>query len=48
MLCADPVMRTREPRLEIGEDEMADRQEFFGDFGIAAFGDGVMIIAALA
>ena len=36
MACADPVMRARQPRFEIGEDEMADRQEFFGDFGIAA------------
>ena len=40
MACADPVMRARQPRFEIGEDEMADGQEFFGDFGIAAFGDG--------
>jgi hypothetical protein len=45
---ADPVVRSRQPRFQIGEDEMADRQELLGDFGVAAFGDSAMIIAALA
>ena len=26
---ADPVMRSRQPRFQIGEDEMADREELF-------------------
>ena len=45
---ADPVMRSRQPGLEIGEDEMADGQELLGDFRVAAFSDGAMIVAALA
>ena len=48
MLRADPVMDTDQPRLEIGEDEMDDGQDRLGHFGIAAFGNGVVIVAALA
>src|SRR5665811_2293436 len=47
MLCADPVMDTDQPRLEIGEDEMDDGQELLGHFGIPTFGNGVVIVAAL-
>src|SRR5664279_2808082 len=47
MLCADPVMNTDQPRLEISEDEMDDGQELLGHFGIATFGNGVVIVAAL-
>src|ERR1700693_3355058 len=48
MLCADPVMDTDQPRLEIGEDEMDDGQELLGHFGIPVFGDGMVVVAALA
>ena len=46
MLRADPVMDTDQPRLEISEDEMDDGQELLGYFGIATFGNGVVIVAA--
>src|SRR5580693_2999020 len=46
MLRADPVMDTDQPRLEISEDEMDDGQELLGYFGIAAFGNGMVIVAA--
>ena len=46
MLRADPVMDADQPRLEISEDEMDDGQELLGYFGIAAFGNGVVIVAA--
>ena len=45
---ADPVMNANQPRLEIREDEMDDRQELLGHLGIPAFSNGVVIIAALA
>ena len=45
MLCANPVMDTDQPRLEIGEDEMDDGQELLGHFGISTFGDSVVIVA---
>src|SRR5208337_4203488 len=45
---ADPVMDANQPRLEIREDEMDDRQELLGHLGIPAFSNGVVIIAALA
>ena len=48
MLRADPVMDTYQPRLEISEDEMDDGQELFGHFGIATFGNGVVIVAAFS
>jgi len=41
-------MDTDQPRLEISEDEMDDGQELLGYFGIATFGNGVVIVAALA
>src|SRR5208283_868297 len=48
MLCADPVMGAGQPGLEIREGEMDDGQELFGHLGISAFGNGVVIITALA
>src|SRR5271169_4005054 len=39
-------MDTDQPRLEISEDEMDDGQELLGYFGIATFGNGVVIVAA--
>jgi hypothetical protein len=40
------VMDTDQPCLEISEDEMDDGQELLGYFGIATFGNGVVIVAA--
>ena len=48
MPCADPVMGTGQPGLEIREDEMDDWQELFGQFGVPALGNGVVIVTALA
>src|SRR5471030_1623933 len=48
MLRADPVMDADQPRLEVGEYEMDDRQEILGHFRIATFGNGVVVVAALA
>lgn len=47
MLRADAVMSAAEPGLQVREDEMDDRQKLFGDVRVAAFGDGVMVVAAL-
>ena len=44
---ADAVMDAVEPGLQIAEDEVDDRQKLLGDLGVAAFGDGVVVIAAL-
>jgi len=46
VLGADAVMDAIEPGLQIAEDEVGDRQELLGDLGIAAFGDGVVVVAA--
>jgi len=46
MLSADPVMGTNQPRLEVGEYEMDDRQEIFGHFRIATFGNGLVVVAS--
>lgn len=48
MLGADAVMDAVQPRLQVREDEMANRQEFRGHLWIAAFGNRVMIISPLA
>src|SRR5271165_5813266 len=45
---ADPVMDAGQPCLEICEDEMDDGQNLVGHFGITTFGNGVMIVTALA
>lgn len=47
MLRADAVMSAAEPGLQVRKDEMDDGQKIFDDLGIAAFGDGVMVVAAL-
>jgi hypothetical protein len=47
MLCADPVMGAEQPRLEVGEYEMDDRQEIVGHFRITIFGNGLVVVAAL-
>jgi len=46
MLGAHAVVDAVEPGLQIAEDEMDDRHELLGHLGIAAFGNGVMVIAA--
>src|SRR5665213_3625203 len=48
MLRADPVMDADQPRLEVGEYEMDDRQEVLGHVRIATFGNGLVVVAALA
>ena len=48
MLGADPVMDAVDPGLQVGEDQVDDRQEFFRDLRVAAFGDCVVVEAALA
>jgi hypothetical protein len=47
MLRADAVMSAAEPGLQVRKDEMDDGQKIFDDLWIAAFGDGVMVVAAL-
>ena len=46
MLRADTIVDAAEPGLQVAEDEVDDRQELFGDLGIAAFGDGMVIEAS--
>jgi len=41
-------MDADQPRLEVGEYEMDDGQEILGHFRIATFGNGVVVVAALA
>src|SRR5271154_6465300 len=45
---ADAVMDAGQPCLEICEDEMDDGQKLVGHFGITTFGNGVVIVTALA
>ena len=40
MLVADAMMGAVEPGLQVGKDEMDDRQKYLGDLGIAALGNG--------
>ena len=46
MLCAHAMVDAIEPILQVAEDEVDDRHELFGHLGVAAFGNGVVIIAA--
>ena len=48
MLMADTVMDADEPRFQIGEDEMDDRQIVLGNLWVAALGNGKVFIPALA
>ena len=48
MLGADSVMGAVEPGFQVTEDEVDNRQELFCDLGVAAFGNGVMIVAELS
>src|SRR5208282_1330340 len=48
MLGADPVMDAVDPSLQIGEDQVDDRQEFLCDLWVSAFGDRVVVKTALA
>ena len=47
MLMTDAMMGSRKPGLQISENEVDDRQILFGNLGIAAFGDGEVIVATL-
>ena len=44
MLMADTVMDADEPRFQIGEDEMDDRQIVLGNLWVAALGNGKVFI----
>ena len=48
MLRAHAVVDAVEPGLQIGEDEVDHRHELFGNFGVAAFGDCMVVVAPLA
>ncbi len=48
MLGAHAVMDAVEPGLQIGEDEVDHWHELFGNFGVAAFGNCVVVVAPLA
>ncbi len=45
MLCANAVMGAEQPRLEVSEYEMDHGQEIVGHFRIAAFGNGLVVVA---
>ena len=46
MFCADAVMYTVKPALQVAEYEVGDRQELLGNVRIAAFGYGVVVVAS--
>ena len=46
MLCVHAMVDAIEPVLQVAEDEVDDPHELFGHLGVAAFGNGVVIIAA--
>ena len=48
VLGADTVMGAVEPGFQVAEDEVDHGHELFGDLGITAFGNGVMVIAELS
>src|SRR5208283_4556559 len=48
MLGADPVMDAVDPGLQVGKDQVDDRQEFFCDLRVTAFGDCVVVKSALS
>jgi hypothetical protein len=48
MLGTDAVMDAIDPGLQIGEDQVDDRQEILVDLRVSAFGDRVMVESALA
>src|SRR5271168_2760651 len=48
MLGAHAVVDAVEPGLQIGEHEVDHRHELFGNFGVAAFGDCMVVVAPLA
>ena len=47
VLVAHAVMNATQPRLQVGEDEMNDRQILLSDLGVASLGDGEVFVAAL-
>ena len=48
MLMTDAMVDAVEPSLQVGEDEVDDRQILFGNLRVAALGDGEVIVAPLA
>ena len=47
MLVAHAVMNAAQPRLQVGEGEMNDRQILLDDLGVASLGDGEVFVAPL-
>ncbi len=47
VLVAHAVMNATQPRLQVGEDAMNDRQILLSDLGVASLGDGEVFVAAL-
>jgi len=47
MLVADAVMGAGQPRLQVGKDQMNDRQILFRYFGVAPLSNGEVSIAVL-
>jgi hypothetical protein len=45
MVMTDAMVGSRKPCLQMSEDEVDARQLLFGNLGIAAFGDGEVIVA---
>src|SRR5450432_77824 len=48
MLRAHAVVDSVEPGLQVGDDEVDHRHELFGNFGIAAFSNRMVVVAPLA
>ena len=48
MLRAHAMVDAVEPGLQVGEDEVDHRHELFGNLGVAAFGNCMMVVASLA
>lgn len=47
MLVANAVVDTGQPRLQVGENQMDDRQVLLGNLWITTLGNSKMLIAAL-
>jgi len=48
MFFADPVMDAVDPTLQIGKDQVDDRQEFLRDLRVAAYGDWMVVKSAIS
>ena len=48
MLRAHAMVDAVEPGLQVGEDEVDHRHELFGNLGVVAFGNCMVVVASLA